>query len=154
MTVVVGVDGSAGTQAAIRLAAQEARYRSAPLLAVMAYSGERPLGAAPASRPVSTLRTAADELATTDVMLHDIVNSALGGQADGVVCRAVAGLPGHALVTVARETEAQLIVLAARRDTPVARVLGAVSQQVLRSAPCPVMVVPDSGASTKADVST
>jgi nucleotide-binding universal stress UspA family protein len=57
MTVVVGVDGSAGSQAAIRLAAQEARYRTAPLLAVMAYSGERTLGA-PATRPVSTLRTA------------------------------------------------------------------------------------------------
>jgi nucleotide-binding universal stress UspA family protein len=144
MTVVVGVDGSAGSQAAIRLAATEARYRSAPLLAVMAYSGERPLGA-PASRPVSTLRTAADERATTEVMLQDIVRDALGGQADGVTCRTVAGLPGRVLVTVAREIDAQLIVLAARSDTPVARVLGAVSQQVLRNAPCPVLVVPGPG---------
>jgi nucleotide-binding universal stress UspA family protein len=38
VTVVVGVDGSGGSRAAIRLAAQEARYRSAPLVAVMAYS--------------------------------------------------------------------------------------------------------------------
>ena len=142
MTVVVGVDGSAGSQAAIRLAATEASYRTAPLLAVMAYSGERTLGA-PASRPVSTLRTAADERATTEAMLHDIVRDALGDQADGVTCRTVAGLPGHALVTVAREAGAQLMVLATRRDGTVARVLGAVSQHVLRNAPCPVLVVPD-----------
>lgn len=143
MTVVVGVDGSAGSQAAIRLAAQEARYRSAPLLAVMAYSGEHTLGA-PATRPVSTLRTAADDRATTEEMLQDIVSDALGGHAEGVTCRAVAGLPGRVLVTVAHESGAQLIVLAARGDTAVARVLGAVSQHVLRNAPCPVLVVPDS----------
>jgi nucleotide-binding universal stress UspA family protein len=145
MTVVVGVDGSAGSHAAIRLAAQEARYRAAPLLAVMAYSGERALGA-PAARPVSTLRTAADERAATDVVLQDIVRDALGGQADGVACRTVAGLPGRALVAVAREAGAQLVVLAARGDVAVARVLGAVSQHVLRNAPCPVLVVPDGAA--------
>ena len=145
MTVVVGVDGSARSRAAIRLAAQEARYRTAPLLAVMAYSAERTLGA-PAARPVSTLRTTEDDRAASEAMLQDIVRDALGGQADGVICRTVAGLAGHTLVTVAREAEAQLIVLAARRDTAVARVLGAVSQHVLRNAPCPVLVVPDSGA--------
>jgi nucleotide-binding universal stress UspA family protein len=146
MTVVVGVDGSAGSQAAIRLAETEARYRAAPLLAVMAYSGERPLGA-PAVRPVSTLRTAADERATTEAMLLDIVRDALGGRADQVTCRSVSGLPGRALVSVAREADAQLIVLAARGDAAVARVLGAVSQHVLRNAPCPVLVVPDQAAS-------
>ena len=144
MTVVVGVDGSAGSQGAIRLAAQEARYRGAPLLAVMAYSGERTLGA-PAARPVSTLRTAADDRAATETMLQDLVRDALDGQADGVSCRAIAGAPGRALVTVAHEAGAQLIVLATRGDTAVARVLGAVSQHVLRNAPCPVLVVPGAG---------
>ena len=144
MTVVVGVDGSAGSQAAIRLAAQEARYRTTSLLAVMAYSAERTLGA-PAARPVSTLRTAADDRATTEAMLQDLVRDALGGQPDGVTCRTVPGPPGRALVTVAREADAQLIVLSARGGTAVARVLGAVSQHVLRNAPCPVLVVPDPG---------
>jgi nucleotide-binding universal stress UspA family protein len=144
MTVVVGVDGSAGSRAAIRLAAQEARYRTAPLLAVMAYSEERTLGA-PAARPVSTLRTAADDRAATEAMLQDLVRDALGGQLNGVTCRTVAGPPDRALIIVAHETEAQLIVLATRGDTAVARMLGAVSQHVLRNAPCPVLVVPTPG---------
>ena len=145
MTVVVGVDGSAGSQAAIRLAAQEARYRTVPLLAVMAYSEERTLGA-PATRPVSTLRTAADDHAATEAMLQDLVHDALGEQLDGVTCRTVTGPPDRALIIVAHEAEAQLIVLAARGDSTVARMLGAVSQHVLRNAPCPVLVVPAPGA--------
>jgi nucleotide-binding universal stress UspA family protein len=79
MTVVVGIDGSAGSLAAIRLAAQEARYQA----------------------------------------------------------------PGRALVEAARAVRAQLVVLSTRGEATVARVLGAVSQHVLRHAPCPVLVVPD-----------
>jgi nucleotide-binding universal stress UspA family protein len=78
-------------------------------------------------------------------MLQDIVRDVRDGQAGGVTCRTVAGPPGRVLVTVAHEACAQLIVLAARGDTPVARVLGAVSQHVLRNAPCPVLVVPAPG---------
>jgi nucleotide-binding universal stress UspA family protein len=141
MTVVVGVDGP-GSYAAIRLAAQEAGYRAAPLLAVMAYSGERALGA-PAARPVATLRTAEDERVVTETMLGDIVRDALGDQADDVTCRTVVGLPGRALIAAARDVDAQLIVLAARGEARMARVLGAVSQHVLRNAPCPVLVVPE-----------
>jgi nucleotide-binding universal stress UspA family protein len=143
MTVVVGVDGP-GSYAAIRLAAQEASYRAAPLLAVMAYSGERALGA-PAARPLATLRTAEDERVVTEAMLRDIVRDALGDQAGNVAYRTVVGLPGRALVAAARDVDAQLIVLAARGDARMARVLGAVSQHVLRNAPCPVLVVPDGG---------
>jgi nucleotide-binding universal stress UspA family protein len=142
MTVVVGVDGSAGSQAAIRLAAREARYRTAPLMAVMAYSGERTLGA-PATRPLATLRTVEEERILTDTTLRDLVRDALGAQADDVEYRAVAGVPGRALVEAARAVRAQLIVLSTRGEATAARVLGAVSQHVLRHAPCPVLVVPD-----------
>ena len=41
MTVVVGVDNSAAARAALRLAAQEARWRQVPLVVVSAY--EAPL---------------------------------------------------------------------------------------------------------------
>ncbi len=42
MTVIVGVDSSESSKAALRLAAQEARWRQASLVAVSAY--ELPLG--------------------------------------------------------------------------------------------------------------
>jgi len=143
MTVVVGVDGSAGSYAAIRLAAQEARYRAVPLLAVMAYSSETALGA-PGGRPLSAMRPADDERIAADARLRDVVRGALGAQAGNVSYRTEAGLPGRVLVATARSASAQLMVLHARGD-PAARVLGAVSQHVLRNAPCPVLVVPDGG---------
>jgi nucleotide-binding universal stress UspA family protein len=141
MTVMVCVDGSAGSHAAIRLAAREARYREAPLMAMMAYSGDRTLGA-PAARPLATLRTADDERASTEATLLDIVRDALGAEAGAVECRVVAGLPGRAIVQSAQEVDAQLVVLTSRADAAMSRVLGAVSQHVLRHAPCPVLVVP------------
>ena len=46
------------------------------------------------------------------------------------------------LVDTARKLNAQLIVLAGRGSTSM--LLGTVSQYVLRRAPCPVLVVPES----------
>ena len=91
MTVLVGVRRSADSRTAIRLAAQEARYRDTTLIAVMAYPAER--GWSPAVR--------------------------------------------HG----AERANAQLIVLAARQG--MSKVLGTVSQYVLRNAPCPVLTVPE-----------
>ena len=137
--VVVGVDGSEASRAAIALAGREARYRGAPLIAVQAYSGERPLGA-PAARPLSVLRTAEDERIDTEVSLRQAVREVLGDQADGVEVRAILGLAGRKIVETANKVNAQLIVLATRGSTSM--LLGTVSQYVLRKAPCPVLVVP------------
>jgi nucleotide-binding universal stress UspA family protein len=140
MTVVVGVDGSKGAQAAVRLAALEADYRSVQLVAVTAYSPEHPLGA-PAVRPVATVRTAEEERLTAETALHDAVLGALGSETDQVSLRVVPGPPGRALVGAARQAQAQLVVLAARAGATL--LPGSVSQYVLRHAPCPVLVVPD-----------
>src|SRR5690348_17885892 len=112
-TVVVGVEGTGSSRTAIRMAAQEARYRGAKLIAVMAYSGERVLGA-PAVRPVATLRTADDDRIVAEAALRDAVYSALGDQADKVQLRTVLGLAGRKLVETAQRVNAQLIVLAGR----------------------------------------
>ena len=139
-TVVVGVEEGGRSRATIKVAAQEARYRAAPLIAVMAYSGERPLSA-PALRPVATLRTASEERDVAESALRDAVVDALGDDADKVELRTVLGLAGRNLVDTARKVNAQLIVLAGRGSASM--LLGTVSQYVLRKAPCPVLVVPE-----------
>ena len=138
--VVVAVGGPGSGRAAIQLAATEAGYRQAPLIAVTAYHSASPLGA-PAARPVATMRAPGDQHTTAEAMLGDEVAAALGDQAGQAELRAVPGLPGRKLVETARATNAQMIVLASGLSG--SALAGAVSQYVLRNAPCPVLVVPD-----------
>jgi hypothetical protein len=89
-TVVAGVRDSGRSRAAIRLAAQEARYRNALLLAVMAYSADGALGA-PGGRPLAVLRDTDEERLVVESTLRDTVLDALGDQAQGVAVQAVPG---------------------------------------------------------------
>ena len=139
MTVLVGVKRSADSRAAIQMAAKEAFYRDATLIAVMAYPAER--GWSPAVRPGAQRLTRDDDRKVAEELLREAVSDALGDAGDRVERRVVADLPGRALVHAAQTANAQLIVLAARHG--IARVLGAVSQYVLHNAPCPVLTVPD-----------
>lgn len=137
--VLVNVDGSSASRAAIAVAAQEARYRDAPLVAVQAYSGERAV-VTPAGRSLSTLRTGEDDRIAAESSLRRAVREALGDLADGVEVHAVLGLAGRKIVEMANKINAQLIVLGSRGSPSM--LLGTVSQYVLRKASCPVLVVP------------
>jgi len=137
--VVVGVQEGRGSRRAIRMAAQEARYRHASLIAVMAYSGDRAM--TPATRSLATMLTAGEGRVAAESALRDAVVDALGGEADRVELRTALGLAGRNLVETARRVNAQLIVLASRGSTSM--LLGTMSQYVLRKAPCPVLVVPE-----------
>jgi nucleotide-binding universal stress UspA family protein len=139
MSVVVGVDGSAGCLSAIRLAAQEARYRRTPLIAVMAYSGDWAVRG-PSGQPMATIQTGGDERAVAESSLRHAVSEALGSQADDVELRVTAGTAGRQIIEAARDVGAQLIVLTARGS--MSQLIGTVSQYVLRKATCPVLVVP------------
>jgi nucleotide-binding universal stress UspA family protein len=141
MTVVVGVDGSPGSFTAIRLAKQEAAYRGVGLAAVMAYISDSTLGT-PAARPIATPKALDEQRRTTESSLRQAVADALGSD-DGVVLRVEAGVAGRVLVHTARILDADLVVLATREEHAPSRLLGAVSQYVLRNAPCPVLVVPE-----------
>jgi nucleotide-binding universal stress UspA family protein len=138
-SVVVGVEDGGCSRTAIELAAQEARFRHAPLIAVMAYSGDRAM--APAGRPTASLRTAGEERLVAESALRDAVADALGEDAGRVELRTALGLAGRTLIDTARRVNAQLIVLAGRGSTSM--LLGTASQYVLRKAPCPVLVVPE-----------
>lgn len=142
MTVVVGVDGSPDSYAAIRLAHEEAKLRNARLVAVMAHGSESAFGA-PAARPLAPPRSAQEQNQIAEATLQQAVKEALGGEDGEVELRAVAGLPGRVLVETARMVNAQVMVLATRRERAPSRLLGPVSQYVLRNAPCPVLVVPE-----------
>jgi len=142
MTVLVGVQGAAGSRAAIRAAAEEAGFRQTKLVAVTAYSGER-AAAAPAARPAGALRTPGEERAQAESLLQEATLEALGADAGQVELRVVQGVPGRSLVEAARTVGAELLVLATRADGVLSWLLG--SQYVLRNAPCPVLLVPEHG---------
>ncbi|HLI41458.1 MAG TPA: universal stress protein [Streptosporangiaceae bacterium] len=141
MTVIVGVDGSPDSLAAIRLARQEAGYRNAGLTAVIAYASDTALGT-PAARPISTPITPDEQRTAAESIVRRALIDAIGTD-EHVELRAIAGMPGRVLVQAARAAGAQLIVLATRREHAPSRLLGPVSQYVLRNAPCPVLVVPE-----------
>lgn len=140
MTVVVGVDGSPGSHAAIRVARQEALFRNSPLIAVMAFAGESVMSSRP-TRP-AVRHSTAEQRAITEATLRQVILDALGEDAAEVDTRVIQGVPGQVLVQAAREAGAQMVVLAARSDSAMSRLLGTASQFVLRNAPCPVLVVP------------
>jgi nucleotide-binding universal stress UspA family protein len=142
MTVVVGVDGSARSRTALRLAAQEARWRRTPLVAVGAY--ELPLSTPAGGYPAAKLHTRAEERATTESELRDAVADELGNEAEQTEVRVSPGLAGHVIIEAARETQAELIVLASHAGKAV--LPGTVSYYVLLKARCPVTVVPADGA--------
>jgi nucleotide-binding universal stress UspA family protein len=137
MTVVVGVDYSEASKAALRLAAHEARWRQAPLIAVSAY--EPPIGPV-GGFPGSAMHTPGEQRATVEAELRAAVDDELGDQATQTELRVSAGLAGRVIVETARQTHAELVVLAAR--TGMAVVPGTVSQYVLLKSHCPVTIVP------------
>jgi len=137
-TVVVGIKETGKHRAALQLAAREARYRDATLIAIVAYGSNPALGA-PGGRPVAVSRSA-DEAAAETALQYALAD-ALGDQAATVERRAVAGPAGRNLVEVAQSAGAQLLVLSGGGTASV--LPGTTSQYVLRKAPCPVLIVPE-----------
>src|SRR6202046_5881645 len=91
MTVIVGVDSSEASKAALRLAAQEARWRQASLVAVSAY--ELPLGPV-GGFPGAALHTQGEEQATAEAELRATVDHELGDDAGQAKVRVSAGVAG------------------------------------------------------------
>ena len=136
--VVVGVDGSSGSKAALAWAVEEARIRSATLEPVIAWSY---LDQPPEQEgEEATFRPdfgEDDALAILDEALSEVA-----GSASGVDVRktAVCELAARGLLDAA--AGADLVVVGARGlggggDAP----LGSVTQEVLHEATCPVVVV-------------
>jgi nucleotide-binding universal stress UspA family protein len=132
--VVVGVDGSPASRAALRLGAEIAERFEADLRAVETWEFT-PVGA------LTGGETDLDELQrAAEHRLARVVREELGDGADGVECVALSEAPVEALL---REAEsADLLVVGSRGLGGFKGLLiGSVSQQVTTHAACPVLVV-------------
>jgi nucleotide-binding universal stress UspA family protein len=151
--IVVGVDGSPGSDAALGWALAEAKLRGAVVRAVTVYEppqvpvGGAVIGAAgmvPAEiveEDVERLRSAA--ATTAERVLDDAIARAGTEVTAGITIEraAVEGSPAETLIDAGRGAE--LLVLGSRgRGGFVGLLLGSVSQQCAQHPPCPVVILP------------
>lgn len=169
--VVVGVDGSNGSLAAMSWALHEARLRGSTLHAVLGWGyhpswGGAGLGSmfpigytatggalggahlcAPTAAPIdSPQRTEADAAAMASRVLDQVISHAAerdAGKASVRITRKA--VQGHgAKVLLDEVTESDLLVVGSRgHGAFIGALLGSVSHHVVSQAPCPVVVVPD-----------
>jgi nucleotide-binding universal stress UspA family protein len=125
--IVCGIDLSSGSERTAAVAARLAHALRSRAAAVHA-DGEPP--GMPSVERARKLRA-----------LGALVES--HGFPDGTLARLLGGEPAEALVRLAREHDAQLVVVGSRGMGELRSALfGSVSAELLRSAPCPVVLVP------------
>jgi nucleotide-binding universal stress UspA family protein len=135
--IVVGIDGSATGEAALRFAAEEARYRNADLEIVYAWQVRDvdPLPVAAGARYQERFENEAGDWLRSVVAGLDTAGIP---RVDPLLAH---GEAGDALVRAA--DGADLLVVGSRgRGQLASTLLGSVSRQVLHEAGCPVIVVP------------
>ena len=146
---MVGVDGSDASHDALRWAAEEAKLRSAALVALHAWSfvPAQPIGdpgmlAVPAGDLAGQLNAEND---AAQIGLDQAVEDALGAGSDvELERRLVEGDAGEALVAASKD--ALLVVVGSHgRSGFKAALLGSVSRHVVDHAACPVVVVKSPG---------
>jgi nucleotide-binding universal stress UspA family protein len=137
-SIVAGVDGSPGSRAAVRVAAELAKALDDRLVLLHAVHDPPPFPYGDARvRELERGRALRD-----GERLLESVAGELDAQTEVVL-----GEPARRLDEAAREHDAELIVVGARGHSGLAAALvGSVSQRLARGAACPVVIVPtDSG---------
>ncbi|RAS67385.1 nucleotide-binding universal stress UspA family protein [Lentzea atacamensis] len=135
--VVVGIDGSPVSEAALEFAFDAADARGVPLIAVHAWNDHAVAFAV--TEPVEWDAAEAEE--------HRLLAERLAGWSekypDVEVRRVVVSDgPAHALIEQATASSAQLVVVGSHgRGSAAGLVLGSVSHALLHHSPCPVVVV-------------
>ena len=138
--VVVGVDGSRGAAAALRVAAEEAAQRGLPLRIVCAWEAAAGTYVGEAFAPTADGFVEAEHHAE-EVLRTALERVAVGAAAIETEALAVEGSPAKVLIEQARD--AALLVVGSRgRGTAASRLLGSVSQKLSHHAPCPLVIVP------------
>ena len=133
--VLVGVDGSEASRAALRWAAEEAKVRGVPLLAIEAWEFSPLMFAADVPVQLGDLKD------TVEAHLAEVVREEVGDPA-GVDVREAVVEEAPVPAILGEATADDLIVIGSRgRGGFKGLLLGSVSQQVAQHAPCPVVIV-------------
>ncbi|HTK68097.1 MAG TPA: universal stress protein [Pseudonocardia sp.] len=134
--IVVAIDGSDSSIAALRWASRQAELTHSPLRAVYAWQVPQAYGYVPAIEPLTW-----DGIARST--LEEAIGKGLGADAAARVERLIVrGHPAQVLMDAAGD--ADLIVVGSRgRGGFAGLLLGSVSQYVVTHARCPVVVVRD-----------
>jgi nucleotide-binding universal stress UspA family protein len=133
--IVVAIDGSDGSRAAIPVAAELAERGGAELLIV--HVEERVVG-----KGGGPVNLAEDEV-QAEVRAEAQKLQAQGRHVEVQMGRVALGGPAHVIEEIAAEAGADLIVVGTRGHAPVAGLLlGSVTQRLLHVATRPVLVVP------------
>jgi len=139
-SIVVGTDGSAGAERALRRAIEVAKGSGGRLHLVAAYSGAQ-AHREPVSGTAHSIAIDLREAAESVLARHAKIV-----EAEGVAFETEArqGDPAHVIIEVAEAAGADLIVVGARGLTALERfLLGSVSSKLSHHAPCDVMIVRD-----------
>jgi nucleotide-binding universal stress UspA family protein len=141
--IVVGVDGSEESRAALDWAVEEGRLRQAPVLAIHAW--EVPMVPAPTGLVPPSVEVVGDltELREDAASLVETMVREIAGDAADVEIRplTVEDKPVNALLDAAERNDAQMIVVGSRGHGGfVSLLIGSTSDQVARHATCPVVI--------------
>jgi nucleotide-binding universal stress UspA family protein len=135
-TIVLALDGSEGSRAAIPLATELAQHDQAAIL--IAHVDERIVG-----KGGGPLRADEDEI-KAEVHKQADELSAQGIDTSVQMVDVMLGGPAHAIEEIADNAGADLIVMGTRGHSPVAGLLlGSVTQRLLHIARRPVLAVPE-----------
>lgn len=147
--IVVGVDGSPGSLAALEWAVREAGHRGASVHALMAWEYPQTYAGNVWSLGMDPTLDVQAELASASAAEAARVAGEVGEAQDLVVTSgAVQGHPAYALLQASEH--ADLLVVGSRGHGGfVGALLGSVSQHVVCHAGCPVVVVPDPERTTR-----
>ncbi len=137
--IIVGVDGSDSSRAALRWAARAAAARGVGLRAIAAW--QYPAQAATPAGPAKLPGPEEMDQQTCD-NLRDMVRAELGSSADLVEIEAGRGPASTVLLSAAARTDANMLVVGARGLGGFSGLLlGSVSQQCVEYSECPVVVL-------------
>jgi nucleotide-binding universal stress UspA family protein len=137
-SIVVGTDGSANAEAAVREATRVAKDRGARLNLVSAYpkvlTHSEVISRSAKRQPIDLHEVAETVLARAEAAVED--------EGVEVLTHARAGDPARNLLEVADEQDAELIVIGARGLTAFERfLLGSVSSKLAHHAKCSLLIV-------------